>query len=181
MQKHHSNFLLLGFSIVLPIILVTIGAVNPLITLTREYPLISAVLGGLLFVSTFTAITGAIVLVTLANNFNPLIVALFGGLGALICNLIMLRVVKTEVTKEFLPLYKKFGNKHFKVLMHSKYFGWITMIIGTLIIASPLPDELGVSLLGISTISTLKFVVLSFTLNTVGITILTLTTTQLLT
>jgi len=41
--------------------------------------------------------------------------------------------------------------------------------VGALIIISPLPDELGVSLMGISKLKWYRFLLLSFTLNTLGI------------
>ena len=59
--------------------------------------------------------------------------------------------------------------RHIKKLFHSKYFNWMLPIIGAIIIASPFPDELGVSLIGLSKLSTGKFILLSYVLNSIGI------------
>ena len=56
-----------------------------------------------------------------------------------------------------------------KALFKFKFFRWLTWLIGGLIIASPLPDELGISLLGFSKAKTSLFIVLSFVFNFLGI------------
>ena len=42
-------------------------------------------------------------------------------------------------------------------------------VIGAIIIASPLPDELGVSLMGMSQMKASRFILLSYILNSIGI------------
>ena len=42
-------------------------------------------------------------------------------------------------------------------------------IIGAIIIASPFPDEIGVSLMGLSKLSTPKFIFISYILNSIGL------------
>jgi hypothetical protein len=46
--------------------------------------------------------------------------------------------------------------------------------VGAIIIASPLPDELGLALLGVSTLSRPQFFLLSFAMNSLGIFIILL-------
>ena len=46
-----------------------------------------------------------------------------------------------------------------------------------LVIASPLPDEIGVSLLGISKIKLYKFIIISFIFNTIGVLLVILSST----
>ena len=50
-----------------------------------------------------------------------------------------------------------------------KHFRWLTLLAGALLIASPLPDELGIALLGFSKVSTRYFAILSFVFNFLGI------------
>ena len=54
-------------------------------------------------------------------------------------------------------------------LIHTKYFSWTLPVLGAVIIASPLPDEMGVGLMGISKLKTSQFILLSFVLNSIGI------------
>ncbi len=59
--------------------------------------------------------------------------------------------------------------RRFRKIFHLRFFRWLTFLIGGLIIASPLPDELGLTLLGFSKAKTSLFLILSFTFNFIGI------------
>ena len=61
------------------------------------------------------------------------------------------------------------AGKRIKLLLKLKLFRWLTFFAGGLIIASPFPDELGISLLGFSKMRTSWFIPLSFALNCIGI------------
>ncbi len=77
--------------------------------------------------------------------------------------------MKDKVAEELIPIFQSIGGNHIRKLFHTPYFAWFIPIIGAVIIASPLPDEIGVSILGISKMKNWKFLLLSFFLNTVGI------------
>lgn len=130
---------------------------------------IGAFIAGCLFVSTFTVWIGAIILFTLAEQMNPILLALVAGCGGVVGDLTIFRFVKDKLVEEITPLYNALGGNHLTHVLHTKYFGWTLPVIGAIIIASPLPDELGVSLMGISKMSTFRFLLLSFILNTTGI------------
>lgn len=131
---------------------------------------IGAFFAGMLFVSTFTVATGAVILLVLAERLSPIEIGIIAGLGAVIGDLIIFRFIKDNIVQELTRVYDHIDKKHhFIQVLHSKYFSWTLPVIGTLIIASPLPDELGVTLLGISKMKTFKFVLISFILNAIGI------------
>ncbi|MEO8581419.1 MAG: hypothetical protein ABI425_02440 [Patescibacteria group bacterium] len=135
---------------------------------------IGAFFAGLLFVSTFTVATGAIILLVLAETLSPIELGLIAGFGAVLGDFVIFRFVKDDLTTEIKLLYNIFDRKHqFKKVLRTKYFSWSLPVVGALIIASPLPDELGVSLMGISKLKTYQFVLLSFVLNMVGIFLVT--------
>jgi hypothetical protein len=50
---------------------------------------------------------------------------------------------------------------HLHKIMHTRYFAWTLPVAGAFILVSPLPDELGVSLLGLSQLSKKKFLLIS--------------------
>lgn len=130
---------------------------------------LGAFFAGALFVSIFTVATGAVILFTLAKYLQPIEIALIAGFGAVLGDLIIFHLVRDGLVDEIRLLYNKFGGRHLSHLLHTKYFSWTLPVIGALIIISPLPDELGVSLMGISKLSTFGFVVTSFILNSIGI------------
>jgi len=129
-----------------------------------------AFIAGALFVSTFTVATGIIILLVLAESLSPIEIGLIAGLGAFIGDFIIFRFVKDDLVKEINHIYSLFDkNHHFKKVLDTKYFSWALPVVGAIIIASPLPDEVGVSLMGISKLKTYQFLLISFTLNAIGI------------
>ncbi|KKR33741.1 MAG: hypothetical protein UT63_C0012G0020 [Candidatus Gottesmanbacteria bacterium GW2011_GWC2_39_8] len=134
-----------------------------------NYGYIGAFFAGILFVSTYTVSIGALLLLILAEYLNPIEIALIAGIGAVLGDYTIFRLVKDNLVDELADIYNKFGGKHLSHLLHTRYFSWTLPVIGALIIASPLPDEMGVGLMGISRMSTYKFLILSFILNSIGI------------
>jgi hypothetical protein len=126
-------------------------------------------LSGVLFVSFFTAAPAVVLLVEFGSSYNPIVVALIGGFGAMIGDWLILRTVEDKIGKELVPVAKKLKLMQFINLLHKKSFAGITQTIGAIIVASPLPDEAGLALLGLSHISTKKLLFITYLLNTVGI------------
>ena len=131
---------------------------------------LGAFIGGILFVSTFTVATATLILLVLAEGLNPVEIGLFAGAGAVIGDLLIFRFVKDSLRREVESLYNNIdSNHHLSKVVHSRYFSWTLPVMGGLLIASPLPDEIGISLMGISKMRTYQFVLLSFLLNSIGI------------
>lgn len=131
---------------------------------------LGAFFAGALFVSTFTVATGAVILLILSENLSPIEIGIIAGLGAVLGDFTIFRFIKNSLIGELESIYNHVdGNHHFTKVLHSKYFSWTLPVIGAIIIASPFPDEIGVSLMGISKMKTYKFLILSFLLNSIGI------------
>src|SRR4030067_1176067 len=131
---------------------------------------IGAFLAGVLFVSTFTVTTGAVILLVLAERLSPIEIGIIAGLGAVIGDFIIFRFIKDNLAQEVRSIYEHIdGNHHVRRLLHTKYFSWTLPVIGAIIIATPFPDEIGVSLMGISKMRTYQFMLISFILNAIGI------------
>ncbi|CAN5193233.1 hypothetical protein BH09PAT2_BH09PAT2_08150 [soil metagenome] len=135
-----------------------------------DYGYIGAVIAGILFVSTFTAATGAIILLVLAERLSAIELGIIAGFGAVIGDFIIFRFIKDNLAKEVRTIYDHIdGEHHIERVFHTKYFSWTLPVIGAIIIATPFPDEIGVSLLGISKMKTYQFIFISFILNAIGI------------
>lgn len=130
---------------------------------------IGAFITGIFFVSTFTVAPAAVILFHLADTLHPIEVALLAGLGAMVGDYIIFRFMKDKVFEELLPLIRRMHTPKIKVLFKSPYFAWVLPVFGAFIIASPLPDEVGVGMLGLSKIKRWQFFLLAFVLNAVGI------------
>lgn len=130
---------------------------------------IGAFIAGMLFVSTFTVSIGAIILLVLAERLSAVEIGIIAGLGGVVGDLTIFRFIKDNLIDEITPIYNFLGGKYVTSVLTSKYFSWTLPVIGALVIASPLPDELGVSLMGIAKMKTSHFTILSFILNAVGV------------
>lgn len=131
---------------------------------------ISIFFAGFLFVSTFTVSTGIVILLILAELYSPFEIGLVAGAGAVFGDVVIFKFVKDRLADELQDYYDILDRKHtLQKIFKSKYFRWTPPVIGAIIIASPLPDELGVSLMGISKMKTYQFLLLSFILNAIGI------------
>lgn len=165
----YKNLTMMVVGIIFAFLFGTQPAFSPLVALVGGLGIVGAIIAGMLFVSTFTVATGAVILGLLLPNMGILQLTLFAGLGALLGDLIIFKFVRGGLIGEVLPIYKKLGGSHLYKMLHTKMFSWTLPILGALIIMSPLPDELGVSLMGLSKISTFKFAMISLSLNTLGI------------
>ncbi|MDP3973448.1 MAG: hypothetical protein Q8P92_01315 [Candidatus Daviesbacteria bacterium] len=130
---------------------------------------IGAIIAGMLFVSSFTVAISTVVIAIMTQNIHPMALALIGGVGAVMGDYLVFKLVRSHLQEELAMLFGKQETSHIKHLLHSKYIAWTLPIIGVFIIASPLPDEMGVSLLGISKISEARFILISYISNAVGI------------
>lgn len=130
---------------------------------------IGALFAGMLFVSSFTVAISTVVIGVMTENIHPIALGLIGGVGAVMGDFLVFKLVRSYLQEELAKLFGKAETSHIKALLHSKYIAWTLPIIGVFIIASPLPDELGVSLLGISKMSDAKFILISYLSNAVGI------------
>lgn len=166
----YKNLTLVFISILVALILSKLEIFHSFILGLGSFGYLSAFFAGMLFVSTFTLAEGAIILFILAQNLSAWEIGLIAGLGAVVGDMTIFRFIKDNLTSELVSIYNHLDHKHHLAkLLHSKYFHWSLPVIGALIIASPLPDELGVTLLGISKMKTYKFVITSFILNSIGI------------
>lgn len=129
-----------------------------------------AFIGGVLYVSTFTAAIGALLLISMTETVPIIPLCLLAGLGGLVGDMIIFRFIRSSVQSELHRLYYAFGGKFItRIFKKNKPLSWILPILGAIIIASPLPDEVGVSMLGVSQIRTVHFTIMAFSLNAMGV------------
>jgi len=176
MNNYQNNLIrdlaLVVFSVLIAIILAKTGVLQDLITSTKEMRFIGSFIAGIFFVSVFTAAPATVVLGEIAQSNSVITVAILGGLGALIGDLIIFRFVKDRVSEHFNYLIKISRSERFFSIFKLKLFRWIIPFVGALIIASPLPDEIGVTMLGLSKMKNSYFILLSFVLNSAGVLII---------
>lgn len=126
-------------------------------------------IAGILFVSLFTTIPAFFMLVGF-HELNPLAVAAIAGLGSMIGDYLILKYAEEQIAYELKPIAFKFGiPQTIKYLQGRKSTLGLVRLMGALILASPLPDEIGIGLLGMGKLNKLTFLFLCYILNTAGI------------
>ena len=127
-------------------------------------------LAGLFFVYGFTAAPATAILLILAKEQNILLAGFIAGFGALAGDLILFKFIRSSFKDEFERLSKE------KIVIYAKnktpqlFKRYLVPVLAGFIIASPLPDEIGISLLAASKAVSIKaFSIISYLLNTAGI------------
>ena len=127
-------------------------------------------LAGVLFAYGFTAAPATAVLLILAKEQNILLAGLVGGLGALTGDLVIFNFIRHSLEDEI----KKLSREKIVLYINHKTPNllkkYLILVIAGFVIASPLPDEIGVALLAASKGISIKiFSIISYILNTAGI------------
>ena len=127
-------------------------------------------LAGILFTYGFTAAPATAILLILAKEQNLLLAGFIGGFGALIGDLLIFGFIRFSFSDELKKLSEERIVIHLNNKTHPLLKKYLIPVVAGFIIASPLPDEIGVSLLAASRkISTRLFSIISYILNTAGI------------
>ncbi|MES2314561.1 MAG: hypothetical protein V4524_01305 [Patescibacteria group bacterium] len=153
---------------VIALILSGFGIIDHLVSLFGSNEVASFV-AGMFFTSVFTIAPASVALGSIASHTSGHIVALWGALGAVCGDLMLFYFIRDRFSEDFMNSFGSVFIRHLASSFHVGFFKWISPILGALIIASPLPDELGITLLGFSKTRTLALIPISFIGNILGI------------
>ena len=121
----------------------------------------------------FTAAPATTVLLVLAKEQNAFIAAIFGGLGALISDILIFYFVRLSFSDELKKFEKEKQVIRLKKLskrIFGSLYKYVLPALAGFIISSPLPSEVGISLLAsLEKFSVKKFMLFAYILHTFGI------------
>jgi uncharacterized membrane protein YdjX (TVP38/TMEM64 family) len=157
------------FSIIIAIIFAKSPLLDSLLGTIDTFYIVGSFVAGLFFTSVFTTAPAVIVLGKLGATFNPWTVALVGAVGSVIGDLVIFTFMKGHISEDIDYLLAQAKSRRIKHIFKHRFIRWSLAIAGAMIIASPLPDELGLTLMGMSRMSTTKFVAISYVFNVIGI------------
>lgn len=130
---------------------------------------VGSFIAGMFFTSLFTTAPAMVVLGELSLTTPLWIVALFGGLGAVVGDYILFLVIRQGLSKDVAYLIAHSGFKRMRKILHTKLFHHLLPLLGALVLASPLPDEIGLAMLGFSRVDKDRFLLISLAMNSFGI------------
>lgn len=164
------DLIIIGFSIGFAWYLEKTEILIRLLSTTNQLEIVGSFVAGIFFTSIFTTAPAIVALGELSQVNSILVTALFGALGAVIGDLIIFRFIRDRFSDHLIEVAREQGlTRRFKKLLKGRFLRRSSFLIGGLIIASPFPDELGISILGLSKMKTDVFTVISFAFNFIGI------------
>jgi hypothetical protein len=171
--SHHKALLesamLVGLSFLVAVVFYRLGFFHDIIRSLHGYGYIGVFVAGMFFVSVFTAAPATVVLLLFTETLHILPIAIVAGLGAVVGDGIILSLLSHGIEETLAIFPKETGIARIIVLLrHTKYRLLLTLI-GALVVASPLPDELGLALMGVSKVRPATVAAITFVLNTIGI------------
>lgn len=166
-------------SVFLAVALSKSGALHAIFSYTEDAIWIGSLISGVLFTSVLTTPLSIAAIAEIAGHAPVWLVASIGGLGALLGDLILFSLFRGHVANDIAFLTRSHKFDRLKNIFHLKIFRWTIPLFGALIIASPLPDELGLAMMGLAKTRLAVFIPISFLMNMLGITLIYLVANSL--
>ena len=170
-----TNWALVGISIIAAFGLSQYQPFHDFLLGLGDWSYVGIFFTGILFVFTFTVATAIIILHMLGEVMSPWMIGLVAGLGAVIGDYLIFMFVRKHILGKTNDLAKHLPKSFWGKLAKNTYFQWLLPVLGIIIVVLPFPDEVGITLLGISKIKLYQFVILAFVAHVVIITLIAMT------
>ena len=168
------DVLLILLSVLVAVAVSKNGLLSQVLQVSAEIEFVGALMAGILFTSLFTTPLAIAIFLSLAPEMNFIAMVSVGALGALIGDLFLFGLIRHTFAADMEYLLNRRSYRRYAALLHRRMFRWLIPFVGALIIASPLPDELGIGLMGVSNMKVSTLAAISFVMNAVGIALVSL-------
>lgn len=149
--------------------LIRFGVIKNIIGVAEEGKIIGSFLAGVFFTSAFTIAPASIALAELSQTIPPIVLAFWGACGAVVGDMMLFLFIRDRFADDLAKALHAYHDKKLTRFFHRRFFRWLTPLIGAIIIASPLPDEMGITMMGVSKIRTSSLIAISFIMNFIGV------------
>jgi hypothetical protein len=137
---------------------------------------LSMFVAGILFSFGFTSAFGLALFIEMSHQVHPLLGAVCGGIGAMLADMLIFEVLRYSIFHDEIHRlrYTRFVTRIHALLHHQRFSDvarrYLLWSFAGIVIASPLPDELGAALVSSTTdIKGRQFALLCLLLNGTGI------------
>lgn len=166
-----------GLSIVVALLLIKTRLLEQVIANTTASHYVGSLISGIFFTSIFSSAPATVALGEIARLNSMWTTAFFGAIGALLGDLFIFKFMRDDIARDLRYLIslikieeRWLARSHH--LQELRFFKYLLTALGALVIASPLPDELGLMIWGVSHVKTRTVAILTFILNFGGILII---------
>lgn len=164
--------IIISFSIIIAVLLLKTNVLGEILKLSQGIKFIESVIAGMFFTSAFTTVPAIAFFGQISHANSIFFVAFFGAFGAMLGDIFIFKFIKNKLAEDLAPLIGKTLHDKLHHIFEMKLFRWISPLVGVIVIASPLPDEMAITFLGIVKTNTFVFIIISFIANFTGILII---------
>lgn len=172
-RRHRAwDLFYLAVSAYVAVALVQSGAIERWIGAADAYVWLESVIAGFFFTSLFTIAPASVALAELTQHASVGTVALFGALGAVVGDFILLAFMRNRLVHDIHTYKLGAWGATLRRWRSHPFLHWLLPLVGAILIASPLPDEVGLMLMGLSRTNGTVVAIVSFAMNFLGILLL---------
>ncbi|PIR87524.1 MAG: hypothetical protein COU10_04230 [Candidatus Harrisonbacteria bacterium CG10_big_fil_rev_8_21_14_0_10_45_28] len=161
-------------SIIIAVFLAKTGAIPELLTnATGTGYIFASFIAGFFFSSFFGVAPATIAFIEIAPTApSLLLVAIAGGLGAMAGDLSIFQILKFGILDDLTAYFQRRSQGAFKKVFNLPIFKYLLFILGGIFVATPVPDEIGLAMMGLANMSWRYVAPVGFVLNGAGILVL---------
>ncbi|MEK7105751.1 MAG: hypothetical protein AAB895_00150 [Patescibacteria group bacterium] len=166
--KHYPRLTFIVLSYCIVIALIAIVGTKTFHDIAAPFGIGGIFIAGMLYTYGFTAGIGAVFLPSFLGEHSIALISIVGGIGASFADVTIFRLIRSNLKKE---IHRIASKKIFRAVNQSLFFksSWVRVGIAFILIASPLPDELGIAVIANTKIKEETFAALMFLANVLGI------------
>ena len=151
------------------VLLIKTNIIADLLSRVRDFDFVASFVSGFFFSSGIVTPPAMVAIIESAKFVPMWEITVVGSIGAVCGDLLLFRFMHSRLLEYFLQM-----SLHPRVIRMARRVAagplwWLGPVLGAVVIASPLPDELGLIMMGMSTIRMVQFVPLAFVANVAGI------------
>lgn len=162
------DILIIAASISLAVILAQTDAIPRFMVSLESIPL-EAIITGFFFTSLLTIAPAGVAFAEMAHTVPAVQLAAWGAAGAVAGDLVLFFFVRDALSDDIMMMLRGPWLRKLKALFKSPFLSWAVPVAGALVIASPLPDEVGLAMLGLSKTDVRFLIPVSYAMNFLGI------------
>jgi hypothetical protein len=171
-QLHRPHFgrdvLLIAASVSFAVFLAQHDLIERFMSLIGSVP-VEALVTGFFFTSLLTITPAGVAFAEMAHTVPTFQLAAWGAAGAVVGDLVLFLFVRDALSDDIMAMLRGSWVRKLKALFKSPFLSWAVPLAGALIIASPLPDEVGLAMLGLSKTDLRFLIPVSYAMNFIGI------------
>lgn len=168
------DIFILALSISLAVFLAHEELIPRFMALIGFMPL-EAFIAGFFFTSLLTITPAGVAFAEMAHTVPSIQLAAWGASGAVLGDLLLFLFVRDAISQDLLAMLRGPWLRKVKALFKSPFLAWAVPVAGALVIASPLPDEVGLAMLGLSKTDLRFLIPVSYAMNFLGIVLISWT------